>query len=93
MPKIQMHATIQAQHTFHVQYNTCCYILIQITFEGIRGSSFTGDIAIDDVSIVDEICPGTSRIVVLCLSWLFMSASFTNSSLFPFLPHGMYIIP
>ncbi|XP_015774187.1 PREDICTED: uncharacterized protein LOC107352362 [Acropora digitifera] len=29
-----------------------------ITFEGIRGSSFTGDIAIDDVSLVDGVCTG-----------------------------------
>ncbi|KAL9986065.1 hypothetical protein ACROYT_G000134 [Oculina patagonica] len=28
----------------------------KITFEGIRGESYTGDIAIDDVSIIDGIC-------------------------------------
>ena len=30
----------------------------QITFEGIRGSSYTGDIAIDDVSLMEGICAG-----------------------------------
>ena len=34
-------------------------LFIQITFEGIAGSSYTGDIAIDDVTITDGICPGT----------------------------------
>ena len=34
----------------------------QIAFEGICGSSFTGDIAIDDVAIVDGICQGVYRI-------------------------------
>lgn len=32
----------------------------QITFEGIRGTDYTGDIAIDDVSITAGICQGTS---------------------------------
>ena len=30
----------------------------QITFEGIRGSYYTGDIAIDDVSLMEGICAG-----------------------------------
>ena len=30
----------------------------QITFEGISGSSYTGDIAIDDVSLMEGICIG-----------------------------------
>ena len=30
----------------------------QITFEGISGSSYTGDIAIDDVSLMEGICRG-----------------------------------
>ena len=33
-------------------------IATQITFEGIRGSSYTGDIAIDDVSLMEGICAG-----------------------------------
>ena len=32
----------------------------QITFEGIAGSSFTGDIAIDSVEINSGNCPGTN---------------------------------
>ena len=31
---------------------------MQITFEGIKGSSYTGDIAIDDVSLMDGFCTG-----------------------------------
>ncbi|KAL9986057.1 hypothetical protein ACROYT_G000123 [Oculina patagonica] len=34
-----------------------------ITFEGIRGDSFTGDIAIDDVSIVEGMCQECTNIV------------------------------
>ena len=33
-------------------------IIIQITFEGISGYSYTGDIAIDDVSLLEGICAG-----------------------------------
>ena len=33
-------------------------IATQITFEGISGSSYTGDIAIDDVSLMEGICTG-----------------------------------
>ena len=33
-------------------------IITQITFEGISGSSSTGDIAIDDVSLMEGICTG-----------------------------------
>ena len=33
-------------------------ILLQVTFEGIRGSSYTGDAAIDDVSIANGSCGG-----------------------------------
>ena len=35
------------------------FIRIEVTFEGITGTSFTGDIAIDDVSIVEGMCQGT----------------------------------
>ena len=31
---------------------------LQVTFEGIAGTSFTGDIAIDSVEIKSESCPG-----------------------------------
>ena len=33
-------------------------ITTQITFEGRSGSSYTGDIAIDDVSLMEGICAG-----------------------------------
>ena len=33
-------------------------IATQITFEGISGSFYTGDIAIDDVSLIEGICAG-----------------------------------
>ena len=33
-------------------------IATQITFEGISGFSYTGDIAIDDVSLMEGICAG-----------------------------------
>ena len=38
--------------------NQLSLIIVQITFEGIRGSSYTGDIAIDDVSLMEGICAG-----------------------------------
>ena len=37
--------------------STICTFM-QITFQGIRGSSYTGDIAIDDVSLMDGFCTG-----------------------------------
>ena len=33
-------------------------ICFQVTFEGITGSSYTGDIAIDQVKITEGSCPG-----------------------------------
>jgi len=33
-------------------------ICLQITFEGIIGSSYTGDVAIDEVKITEGSCPG-----------------------------------
>ncbi|XP_015762664.1 PREDICTED: uncharacterized protein LOC107341715 isoform X3 [Acropora digitifera] len=41
---------LYAEVTVFVQNN--------VTFEGIRGSSYTGDIAIDDVSLMDGFCTG-----------------------------------
>lgn len=41
----------------------------QITFEGIRGTDYTSDIAIDDVSITAGICQGTSGTI---LTWFSM---------------------
>lgn len=35
-----------------------CALSSQVTFEGIAGSSYTGDIAIDDVSISSGSCIG-----------------------------------
>ena len=32
-------------------------IVLQVIFEGITGTSYTGDIAIDDVEIMDGACP------------------------------------
>ena len=31
---------------------------LQVTFEGITGSSYTGDVAIDQVKITEGDCPG-----------------------------------
>lgn len=33
-------------------------ICLQVTFDGIIGSSYTGDIAIDQVKITEGSCPG-----------------------------------
>lgn len=33
-------------------------ICLQVTFEGITGSSYTGDVAIDQVQIIEGSCPG-----------------------------------
>ena len=38
-----------------VQLKHDCF---QITFEGITGSSYTGDVAIDSVQITEGDCPG-----------------------------------
>ena len=34
------------------------FFCFQVTFEGIRGSSYTSDIAIDDVTVMEGNCPG-----------------------------------
>ena len=38
---------------------------LQVTFEGIAGTSFTGDIAIDSVEIKSESCPGKKIIIII----------------------------
>lgn len=42
-------------------------VFLQVIFEGITGTSFTGDIAIDDVEIMDGACPlpGLLRDVII----------------------------
>ena len=42
-------------------------VVLQVIFEGITGTSYTGDIAIDDVEIMDGACPlpGMLRDVVI----------------------------
>ena len=42
-------------------------VVLQVIFEGITGTSFTGDIAIDDVEIMDDACPlpGLLRDVII----------------------------
>ena len=40
-------------------------LILQVTFEGTVGSSFTGDLAIDDVSITNGSCQGKTTPSVL----------------------------
>ena len=35
------------------------FLKVQVTFEGVRGNSYRGDIAIDDVSVRPGSCSGT----------------------------------
>ena len=55
-------------------------VVLQVIFEGITGTSYTGDIAIDDVEIMDGACPlpGLLRDVVIRFSivffWLFFDS-------------------
>lgn len=37
------------------------YYFEQMTFQAVRGPSYQGDIAIDDVSFVNGPCPPTSK--------------------------------
>ena len=52
-------STFNKREFFHT--NQQSLIVMQITFEGIRGFLFTGDIAIDDVSLVHGMCTGKSH--------------------------------
>ena len=36
------------------------YFCVQLVFEGVRGSSYRGDIAIDDIQLKDGPCPASS---------------------------------
>ena len=60
---------------------------MQITFEGIRGSSFTGDIAIDDVSLMDGMCTGKNQFFFIvidtryCFGFERIQFSFTLAAL------------
>lgn len=37
--------------------NLCNFVFHKVVFEGIKGTSYTGDIAIDDVKIMNGSCP------------------------------------
>ena len=37
--------------------NLCNFVFYKVVFEGIKGASYTGDIAIDDVKIMNGSCP------------------------------------
>lgn len=54
-------------------------------FEGITGTSYTGDIAIDDVEILDGACPlpggWINKLVCLHLLLLFQPSSFDAGNL------------
>ena len=49
--------TLSIQREFS-NANQLFSLIVQITFEGIRGYCYTGDIAIDDVSLMEGICAG-----------------------------------
>lgn len=34
---------------------------MQVTFEGVRGSSYQGDISLDDISFQNNNCPAASK--------------------------------
>ena len=36
------------------------HFCVQLVFEGVRGSSFSGDIAIDDIQLKDGSCAASS---------------------------------
>ena len=36
--------------------NQFAYVLFQFVFEGVVGSGYAGDVAIDDIQIVDQTC-------------------------------------
>ena len=46
-----------------VLINTLAIVVLcpQVIFEGITGTSYTGDIAIDDVEMIDGACPLPGR--------------------------------
>ena len=56
MQKLSSFNKIEFFHT-----NQHSLIVVQITFEGIRGFSYTGDIAIDDVSLMNGMCTGKNH--------------------------------
>ena len=41
------------------------YFCVQLVFEGVRGSSFRGDIAIDDIQLKDGSCAASSGLYTL----------------------------
>ena len=40
-----------------------CVSCLQVTFEGVAGNSYTGDIAIDSVEITEGDCPGENKML------------------------------
>ena len=41
------------------------HFCVQLVFEGVRGSSFRGDIAIDDIQLKDGSCAASSGLYTL----------------------------
>ena len=40
---------------------------LQIVLEGVKGSGFKGDIALDDISLNNALCPPTGKIFLIFL--------------------------
>jgi len=57
---------------------------LQVTFEGITGNSFTGDIAIDSVKITEGSCPGkdvTYTMLIKYFALVYLIQTITNDNL------------
>ena len=48
-----------------INYLACFCLDLQVMFEGVTGSSFTGDIAIDDFEFGTNCCPLSSKLTTL----------------------------
>lgn len=55
-------------------------IILQFVFQGIRGKGYQGDIALDDIRVLDGTCP-PSRMLNLPLCSMSLSCSHVKSTL------------
>lgn len=66
---IWTHFGNQGNKWYHTKIDIQGYSIYQIMFEGVRGNGIMGNIAVDDISVLEGSCPGLLGIFLFFFCW------------------------